>query len=48
MLDRQPFVSRRFGASSYLIVLKEAIEGEYGITVNALGSLNVSTFGIDE
>ena len=48
MLDRQPFISRRFGASSYLIVLKEAPEGEYGITVDALGSLNVSTFGIDE
>lgn len=48
MLDRQPFISRRFGASSYLIVLKEAPEGEYGITVDALGSFNVSTFGIDE
>ena len=48
MLDRQPFVSRRFGAESYLIVLEKAPEGEYGITVDALGSLNVSTFGIDE
>lgn len=48
MLDRQPFVSRRFGASSYLIVLEKAPAGEYGITVDALGSLSVSTFGIDE
>lgn len=48
MLDRQPFVSRRFGEGSYLIVLEKAPAGEYGITVDALGSLNVSTFGIDE
>ena len=44
-LERQPFTSRRFGSSSYLIILQE---GEYGITVDALGSLNVSTFGVDE
>ena len=47
-LERQPFTSRRFGSSSYLIILKDVQEGEYGITVDALGSLNVSTFGVDE
>ena len=47
-LERQPFTSRRFGASSYLIILKDVEAGEYGITVDALGSLNVSTFGVDE
>ena len=47
-LERQPFTSRRFGISSYLIVLRDVEPGEYGITVDALGSLNVSTFGVDE
>ena len=47
-LERQPFTSRRFGSSSYLIILKGVETGEYGITVDALGSLNVSTFGVDE
>ena len=47
-LERQPFTSRRFGVSSYLIVLRDVEPGEYGITVDALGSLNVSTFGVDE
>ena len=47
-LERQPFTSRRFGGSSYLIILKDVQAGEYGITVDALGSLNVSTFGVDE
>lgn len=47
-LERQPFTSRRFGSSSYLIILKDVQAGEYGITVDALGSLNVSTFGVDE
>ena len=47
-LDRQPFTSRRFGSGSYLIVLKGIKPGEYGITVDALGSLNVSTFGVDK
>ena len=46
--ERQPFTSRRFGSSSYLIILKGVETGEYGITVDALGSLNVSTFGVDE
>lgn len=46
-LDYQPFTARKFGTSSYLIVLEDPQPGEYGITVNALGSLNVSTFGID-
>ncbi|MFQ7055193.1 MAG: hypothetical protein ACLRQT_03240 [Alistipes sp.] len=46
-LERQPFTSRRFGSSSYLIILKGVETGEYGITVDALGSLNVSTF-VDE
>ena len=44
----RPFTSRRFGSSSYLIILKGVETGEYGITVDALGSLNVSTFGVDE
>ena len=48
LLERQPFTSRRFGSSSYLIILKGVETGEYGITVDALGSLNVSTFGVDE
>ena len=47
-LERQPFTSRRFGSSSYLIILTGVETGEYGITVDALGSLNVSTFGVDE
>lgn len=47
-LERQPFTSRQFGNSSYLIILKGAQEGEYGITVNIPGSLTVSTFGIDQ
>lgn len=47
-LERQPFTSRRFGNSSYLIILKGVQEGEYGITVDALGSLTVSTFGVDK
>lgn len=47
-LDRQPFTSRRFGSSSYMIVLRDIQPGEYGITVDALGSLTVSTFGVDE
>lgn len=47
-LERQPFTSRRFGSGSYLIVLKGVEPGEYGITVDALGSLNVSTFGVDK
>lgn len=47
-LDRQPFTARRFGAGSYLIVLKGARPGEYGITVDVLGGPNISTFGIDE
>ncbi len=47
-LERQPFTSRRFGGSSYLIVLKGVEPGEYGITVDALGGLTVSTFGVDE
>ena len=42
------YASRRFGVSSYLIVLRDVEPGEYGITVDALGSLNVSTFGVDE
>lgn len=47
-LERQPFTSRRFGDSSYLIILKGIQVGEYGITIDALGTLNVSTFGVDE
>lgn len=47
-LERQPFTSRRFGSSSYLIVLQGVEAGEYGITVDALGSLTVSTFGVDK
>ncbi len=47
-LERQPYTSRRFGSSSYLIILKDVQEGEYGITVDALGSLTVSTFGVDK
>lgn len=47
-LERQPFTARRFGGNSYLVVLKDARPGEYGITVDALGSLNISTFGVDE
>lgn len=47
-LEHQPFTARRFGESSYLIVLQDPQPGEYGITVNALGNLNVSTFGIDK
>ncbi len=47
-LERQPFTARRFGGSSYLIILKNATPGEYGITVDMLGSLNISTFGVDE
>lgn len=47
-LERQPFTSRRFGANSYLIVLRDVRPGEYGITVDALGGLTVSTFGVDE
>lgn len=47
-LERQPFTSRRFGTSSYLIVLQDVQPGEYGITVDVLGSLNVSTFGVDK
>lgn len=47
-LERQPFTSRRFGASSYMIVLRDVRPGEYGITVDALGGLTVSTFGVDE
>ncbi len=47
-LERQPFTSHRFGESSYLIVLKGVQAGEYGITVDALGSLNVSTFGVEK
>lgn len=46
-LERQPFTSHRFGGSSYLVILKDIRGGEYGITVDALGSLNVSTFGVD-
>lgn len=47
-LERQPFTARKFGSSSYLIIPKGLVQGEYGITVDALGSLNVSTFGIDK
>ena len=47
-LERQPFTSRRFGNSSYLIILKGVQVGEYGITVDAPGSLTVSTFGVDK
>lgn len=47
-LERQPFTARRFGIGSYLIVLKGVQPGEYGITVDALGTLNVSTFGVDK
>lgn len=47
-LLRQPFSARRFGTSSYLIVLKEPQVGEYGILVNAVSNINVSTFGIDK
>ena len=47
-LERQPFTSRRFGNSSYLIILKGLQVGEYGITVDAPGSLTVSTFGVDK
>lgn len=47
-LPRQPFTARRFGTSSYMIVLKDPQIGEYGILVNAVSSINVSTFGIDK
>lgn len=47
-LERQPFTSRRFGVNSYLIILKGIEPGEYGITVDALGGLTVSTFGVDK
>lgn len=47
-LERQPFTAKRFGYGSYLIILKDARPGEYGITVDVLGSPNVSTFGIDK
>lgn len=47
-LEYQPFTARKFGANSYLVVLENPQPGEYGITVNAIGSLNVSTFGIDK
>lgn len=47
-LDRQPFTARRFGKKSYLIILKDAQAAEYAISLDAMGSLNVSTFGIDK
>lgn len=47
-LDRQPFTSRRFGESSYLVILKDVRPGEYGITIDVMGSLTVSTFGVDK
>lgn len=47
-LERQPFTAKRFGRNSYLIILKDTRPGEYGVTVDALGSPNVSTFGIDK
>lgn len=47
-LERQPFTAKRFGRNSYLIILKDAQPGEYGITVDVLGTPNVSTFGIDQ
>lgn len=47
-LERQPYTARRFGDSSYLILLKGIQPGEFGITVDALGTLTVSTFGIDK
>ena len=47
-LERQPFTSRRFGNNSYLIILKGVQVGEYGITVDAPGSLTVSTFDVDK
>ena len=47
-LERQPFTARKFGTSSYMLILKGPQAGEYGISVNGSGDLNVSTFGIDE
>ena len=48
-LQRQPFTARRFGTSSYMIVLQNPEPGEYGIKVNIPGNdLTVTTFGIDE
>lgn len=51
-LERLSFTGRKFGESSYLIVLDETPVGEYGITISNPNNLDekqviVSTFAID-
>lgn len=46
-LERVPFTARKFGHSSYMVVLQAPSGGEFGVMLNTPDNLTVSTFAID-